>query len=183
MNIKSSISFLKNPLQWLSLFIPTTLILAACASATPTQAPAPTSAPLPTAASAATSAPAASPTVAAPAEATIDVATDAKLGQILVDGKGMTLYAYTKDGLDQSNCTGQCLKFWPPLTTQGNPSLGPGVDASLIGSATLADGSKIVTYNKMPLYYWAKDTKPGDTTGEGNQNVWYVVNPAGDPVK
>ena len=84
---------------------------------------------------------------------------------------------------DQSNCSGQCAKFWPPLLTQGSPTLGQGVDGSLIGTATLADGSKIVTYNKMPLYYWAKDTKPGDTTGEGNQNVWYVVNPAGNLVK
>jgi predicted lipoprotein with Yx(FWY)xxD motif len=115
-------------------------------------------------------------------EATINVVNDAKLGKILVDGKGMTLYIYTKDGPDQSNCTGDCLTKWPPLITQGNPTLGDGVDSSLIGTATLADGSKIVTYNKMPLYYWYKDTKAGDATGQGVGSVWFVVSPDGQPV-
>ena len=110
------------------------------------------------------------------------VATDAKLGQILVDGKGMTLYAYTKDGPDQSNCTGGCLAYWPPLLTQGTPTLGAGVDDSKIGSALLADGTRIVTYNHMPLYYFAKDTKPGDVIGQGVSGIWYVVSPDGEMV-
>ncbi len=115
-------------------------------------------------------------------EASINVVEDAKLGKILVDGKGMTLYIYTKDGPDQSNCTGDCLVKWPPLLTQGSPVLGDGVDDSLVGTAALADGSKIVTYNKMPLYYWFKDTKPGDTTGQDVGGVWYVVSPDGQLV-
>jgi len=122
------------------------------------------------------------PAPAAASEATINVATDAKLGKILVDGKGMTLYMFTKDGPDKSNCAGDCLKAWPPLLTQGKPTLGPGVDAALVGSATLADGTKIVTYNKMPLYYYVKDTKPGDTTGQGVGSVWFVVGPDGKPI-
>ena len=101
------------------------------------------------------------------AEPTISVATDAKLGKILVGDKGMTLYMFTKDGPNQSNCNADCLAKWPPLLTQGSPTLGEGVDASLVGTASLPDGSKIVTYNKMPLYYWVKDTKAGDTTGQG----------------
>jgi len=68
------------------------------------------------------------------------------------------------------------------LPHPGQPSLGSGVDASLIGTATLADGSEIVTYNKMPLYYWVKDVKPGDTTGEGVGDIWFVVSPAGSVV-
>jgi len=112
-------------------------------------------------------------------EATIMVATDAKLGQVLVDGKGMTLYAYTKDGPDQSNCTGGCLTYWPPLLTLGSPTVGAGVNGSLIGSALLADGTRIVTYNHMPLYYFAKDTKPGDVSGQGVASTWFVVSPAG----
>ena len=115
-------------------------------------------------------------------EVTLNVATDPKLGKILVDGAGMTLYMYTKDEPDKSNCSGKCAEFWPPFITQGHPTLGDGVDASMVGTATLADGSMIVTYNHMPLYYWAKDKKPGDTTGQGNQNVWYVVAPDGKPV-
>ncbi len=113
----------------------------------------------------------------------LNVATDPKLGKILVDGKGMTLYIFTKDGPDKSNCTGGCAKAWPPFTATGNVTAGAGVDQSLIGTATLADGSKIVTYNHMPLYYWASDTKPGDTTGQGVQNVWFVVSPDGKPVQ
>ncbi len=125
-------------------------------------------------------------TSAAPApaavEPTISVATDAKLGKILVGDKGMTLYMFTKDGPNQSNCNADCLAKWPPLLTQGSPTLGAGVDASLVGTASLPDGSKIVTYNKMPLYYWVKDTKAGDTTGQGVGSVWYVVSPDGKVV-
>jgi hypothetical protein len=56
------------------------------------------------------------------------------------------------------------------------------VDASLVGTAKLADGSLIVTYNKMPLYTWFRDKQPGDTTGQGNKDVWYVVSPDGKAV-
>jgi predicted lipoprotein with Yx(FWY)xxD motif len=118
----------------------------------------------------------------AAAEPAISVATDAKLGKILVGDKGMTLYMFTKDGPNQSNCNADCLAKWPPLLTQGSPTLGEGVDASLVGTASLPDGSKIVTYNKMPLYYWVKDTKAGDTTGQGVGDVWYVVSPDGKVV-
>ena len=84
---------------------------------------------------------------------------------------------------DKSNCDAACLAKWPPLLTQGTPELGEGVDASLVGSAKLADGSKIVTYNHMPLYYWVKDIKPGDTTGQDVGGVWYVVSPKGEKVE
>jgi predicted lipoprotein with Yx(FWY)xxD motif len=89
--------------------------------------------------------------VAVVEEAVINVTTDPTLGQILVDGKGMTLYMFTVDEPDKSNCDADCLAKWPPLLTQGSPKLGSGVDASLVGSAALSDGTRIVTYNKMPL--------------------------------
>ena len=126
---------------------------------------------------------AATPTTAPAAtfvEPTINVATDPTLGQILVDGKGMTLYIFTNDTPDQSNCSGNCLANWPPLLTQGNPTLGTGVDASLVGTATLADGTQIVTYDHQPLYYFIHDTNPGDTNGQGVGSVWYVINPDGE---
>jgi len=119
---------------------------------------------------------------AASSEAVINIATDPKLGKILVGNNGMTLYMYTKDAPNQSNCSAGCLKAWPPLLTQGSPTLGAGVDPSLVGTATMADGSKIVTYNKMPLYYWQKDSKAGDTTGQNVGKVWYVVSPDGKVV-
>jgi len=116
-------------------------------------------------------------------EPTINVATDPTLGQILVDGKGMTLYIFTKDGPDQSNCDAKCLANWPALLTQGKPTLGSGVDASLVGSTLLADGTKIVTYDHKPLYYFIKDTKSGDTSGEGVGGVWFVISPAGKEIE
>jgi predicted lipoprotein with Yx(FWY)xxD motif len=117
------------------------------------------------------------------AEAVVNVATDPKLGKILVDGKGMTLYMFKKDAPDQSNCSGNCLKSWPPLLSQAAPKAGDGVDASLLGTASMPDGTMIVTYNKMPLYYFAKDTKAGDVNGQEVGNVWYVVSPDGKPVE
>jgi predicted lipoprotein with Yx(FWY)xxD motif len=96
-----------------------------------------------------------------------------------VDGKGMTLYMFDKDTADKSNCDASCLAKWPPLITQGNPTLGDGVDKAMVGSAKLADGRMIVTYNHMPLYYWFKDQKPGDTSGQAVGSVWWVVGPDG----
>jgi predicted lipoprotein with Yx(FWY)xxD motif len=166
----------KKPGLLVSLLILTVLVLAACqAAATATQSPASIQ-------STATTAPAASPTIATASEAMINVATDPKLGEILIDGKGMTLYMFTKDEPDKSNCAGDCLAKWPPLLTQGSPELGEGVDGALVGTATLADGSLIVTYNKMPLYYWVNDAKPDETTGQGVGEVWFVVSPAGESI-
>ncbi len=116
-------------------------------------------------------------------EVTLNTANDPVLGPILVDGEGMTLYMFTKDEPDKSNCTGDCLVKWPPFLTQGNPGLGEGVDPALVGFSELSDGSKIVTYNHMPLYYWWEDLKPGDTKGQGVGEVWYVVAPDGTVLK
>lgn len=124
-----------------------------------------------------------SPAPSAMSDATVNVVTDPKLGQILVGKNGMTLYMYTKDSADKSNCTGKCLDSWPPLTSNGQSTAGTGVNASLLGTADLPDGSKIVTYNHLPLYYWAKDTKAGDVTGQGVGGVWYVVSPEGKMIK
>ena len=78
--------------------------------------------------------------------------------------------------------TSDCLAKWPPLLTLGKPVLGEGVDASLVSSAALADGSMIVTYNGMPLYYWVNDKAAGDVTGQKVGDVWFVVSPEGKPV-
>src|SRR4030043_444730 len=104
-------------------------------------------------------APAATPTQPASngSSVTIDVATDPTLGQILVDENGKTLYMFTKDAPDTSNCDATCLTNWPPLVSSGTPKAGTGVDASLIGLATLANGEKIVTYDHMPLYYRSEE--------------------------
>ena len=98
---------------------------------------------------------------------------------VLVDGRGMTLYVFTKDTPDTVSCTGDCAVVWPPFFSQDTPTLGSGIDESLIGSTSLANGMKVVTYNHMPLYYYAKDQKPGDVTGQGVGTVWFTIGPDG----
>jgi len=102
------------------------------------------------------------------------------LGTILVDGDGMTLYLFTNDSPGVSTCEGACLAAWPPLL--GRPQAGAGADDSLLGSLTRTDGTPQVTYNGWPLYYWAQDAAPGDTNGQGVNDVWWVVSPEGDPI-
>ena len=116
------------------------------------------------------------PPPASGGQATVMVATNATLGQILVDAKGMTLYTYAKDTVNASNCSGACATNWPPLTVAAGvtPTAGPGVQGSL-GVIQRADGTYQVTIDGMPLYYFAKDTKPGDANGQGVASVWYVV--------
>ena len=102
-------------------------------------------------------------------------------GTILVDGEGRTLYLFTQDSPGVSTCEGDCLAAWPPLL--GEPEAGEGVDESLLDVTLRADGSQQVTYNGWPLYYWAQDMAPGDTTGQGVNEVWWVVSPEGEPIE
>jgi predicted lipoprotein with Yx(FWY)xxD motif len=107
---------------------------------------------------------------------TINVRSSGDLGDILVDPRGMTLYLYTKDEPSVSNCYDQCAAAWPPLMTDAPPT-GPDAVAAGLGTTPRTDGGLQVTYNGVPLYYWAKDQKPGDTTGQNVGGVWFVVNP------
>ncbi|MFZ1911145.1 MAG: hypothetical protein WAU30_02165 [Propionicimonas sp.] len=124
---------------------------------------------------------------ASPMASTADQATltlmmaDTSLGPVLVDGKGMTLYLYTKDSPNKSVCEGQCLAAWPALL--GKPMAGAGVDDSKLGTLTRSNGSTQASYNGWPLYYWVKDTKPGDVTGQNVNAVWFVLDRDGDAVK
>jgi predicted lipoprotein with Yx(FWY)xxD motif len=125
----------------------------------------------------------AAPTTAAAQEttgATVAVATS-KLGDILVDADGRTLYAFTKDKGDQSVCSGQCATSWPALT--GTATAGTGAQAALLSTSKQANGSTQVTYGGKPLYYFAGDAKAGDTNGQGVGTVWFVVRGDGELVK
>jgi predicted lipoprotein with Yx(FWY)xxD motif len=108
---------------------------------------------------------------------------DTSLGKVLTDVRGETVYMFTSDKNGTSVCTGDCLKSWPPLLTTGDPTAGTGAQASLLGTTKRDDGSTQVTYNKLPLYFFAADQAPGDVKGQAVKNVWYVVNGAGAPVK
>lgn len=127
----------------------------------------------------------ATPTVqaaAAAGPATVAIGSDGKLGSILVDGKGQTLYMYTLDTPNTSNCYAQCEHYWPPLLTLGKPVAGQGVDPAKFGTTQRKDGSMQVTYNGWPLYYYLDDLKPGDTAGQGYGSQWYVLSPAGQAI-
>jgi len=108
---------------------------------------------------------------------TINVSANATLGNILVDGKGMTVYTYDKDTAGTSTCTGACAAIWPAVLTNGAPTGGTGVDSSKLGTISLPDGSSQVTYNSKPLYYYSKDMAAGDVNGNGVGGVWHVVAP------
>jgi predicted lipoprotein with Yx(FWY)xxD motif len=98
------------------------------------------------------------------------------LGQILVDGKGMTVYVDEKDKPGAPNCTGSCLTVWPPVPAPATFVPGSGVTATKFGDATASDGTKQLTVDGAPLYYWMNDKKAGDTTGQ-DVNGFYVVGP------
>src|SRR4029077_4347318 len=122
-----------------------------------------------------------SPTQAATGT-TIAVANNAKLGQILVDDKGMTLYLFVADKSTASTCYSSCAQIWPPVLTNGAPQAGAGAMASLLGTTTRTDGKTQVTYAGHPLYYIIQDKNPGDATGQGVDGfggLWWVVSPTG----
>ncbi len=127
-----------------------------------------------------------SPAPATPATAaTVAVADNSKLGKILVDGSGRTLYVFLADKGTSSTCYGQCATYWPPLLTNGAPQAGTGVTGSLLGTTTRTDGTTEVTYGGHPLYYVVTDHNPGDATGQGVNNfgaVWNVVGPDGKQI-
>ena len=120
---------------------------------------------------------------AAAGSVTLQVVNNDQLGKFLADGSGMTLYMFTKDTKDTSNCYDKCATAWPPLLQSDKPAVKEGVDASLLGTTTRKDGAVQVTYAGMPLYYYFKDKAAGDVTGQKNNDVWYVVAPDGAVIK
>lgn len=89
----------------------------------------------------------------------------------LTDSKGMSLYIFDKDSKGVSNCTGGCLKIWPPLSTN---LISPDLSAN-ITVINRPDGSKQYAWKEMPLYYYASDQKPGDTNGDGIGGIWHLI--------
>lgn len=108
-----------------------------------------------------------------------------KLGEILVDSHGRSLYEFGADTTTASTCYGACASLWPPLAVSGAPKAGPGILASLLGTTKRTDGTAEVTYNGHPLYDFAGDTKPGVITGQDlNQfgALWHVITRDGTEV-
>jgi predicted lipoprotein with Yx(FWY)xxD motif len=101
------------------------------------------------------------------AGATLIATQNATLGSILTDAAGKTLYRFGNDSTSppSSNCNGTCAQNWPPLTIAA-PTAGAGVTGAL-GTTNRADGTRQVTYDGSPLYYFVGDTAAGDATGDG----------------
>lgn len=108
-------------------------------------------------------------------DTTLGVGMTDELGSFLTDAEGMTLYIFTKDMADSgaSVCNDDCAANWPPYFVEG-AMLPEGTPGELT-TITRDDGTMQLAYNGMPLYLWVNDTAPGDVTGQGVGDVWYVA--------
>jgi predicted lipoprotein with Yx(FWY)xxD motif len=125
------------------------------------------------------------PATTSAAKSTVEV-RGTHLGKILVNAQGRTLYLFKKDSGGRSACTGECVKFWPPLRASGKPIAGHGVSASKLGTIRRSDGKPQVTYKGHPLYTFQQDTKAGQTNGQGLTAFgasWFTVSPAGNQIR
>ena len=115
--------------------------------------------------------------------AVVSLGNAQKLGMVLVDSNGMTLYDFHKDKGTTSSCYGPCAEGWPPLLTEGEATVGNGATASKLGTTERKDGTTQVTYAGHPLYTFVEDKKPGEANGNdvsafGAQ--WYALQGSGE---
>jgi predicted lipoprotein with Yx(FWY)xxD motif len=123
-------------------------------------------------------APATSPPPAVAQSATGAVHTgQTKLGSVLVDANGRTLYGFTSDTNGMSNCDGSCATIWPPVTVSG-PTLPTRYDAKVFSVVMRGDGTYQLRAGKWPLYRYTGDAAPGDSNGQG-VGGFFVVQPTG----
>lgn len=121
-------------------------------------------------------------------EADVQVSETTDFGQILVDSEDMSLYIFMNDTKDSgmSTCIDTCAGVWPPLTVDGDPVAGEGLDGTMLGTITREDGSLQVTYNGWPLYLYTGDTAAGDTNGQGVTDefgLWYLMGADGEVIQ
>lgn len=102
-----------------------------------------------------------------------------ELGTVLVGGTGFTLYLFLPDAPGVSNCVEECAAAWPPLAADEIGTTGDGIDVSLLGEITRADGSTQATYNGKPLYFFSGDAASEEVNGQGFNDVWFVLGPDG----
>jgi predicted lipoprotein with Yx(FWY)xxD motif len=107
-------------------------------------------------------------------------ASDTDLGSILVDAEGFTLYVFTNDVGGESSCYDSCEATWPVVA--GDTAIGSDLDAAMFGTTARTDGTEQLTVNGQPLYRYAPDASPGDTTGQAVGDVWFVVGADGNMI-
>jgi predicted lipoprotein with Yx(FWY)xxD motif len=110
-----------------------------------------------------------------------------KIGKVLVNSRGFTLYEFARDARNKDNCVSipGCKTVWPLAYTSGKPIAGKGVRRSLLGTITLSNGRRQVTYAGHPLYTYIGDGAAGNTFGAGILQAggrWYALNAAGHRV-
>jgi predicted lipoprotein with Yx(FWY)xxD motif len=115
----------------------------------------------------------------------VNSADTASLGNLIVGPNGRTLYLFKKDTGAASNCSGACAAEWPPLTTTGAVTSSGGVSMSALKTVHRSDGKMQVTFNGHPLYYYAGDSMPGQTNGQGLNTygaTWWALSPSGQEI-
>jgi predicted lipoprotein with Yx(FWY)xxD motif len=124
----------------------------------------------------------ATPSAGASASGDLAVA-DSSLGQIVVDGDGMTVYVFDTDtqGSNASACTGQCAEKWPAVETTSDAPSVEGVTGQ-VATITGIDGGKQLTINGWPIYTYAGDSAAGDVAGQGVGGIWWAISPNGDKI-
>lgn len=108
-------------------------------------------------------------------------AAETDLGTILVDPGGFTLYIFTADSEGESVCYDECADTWPPVPS--DTPINADLDQSMFGSIQRTDDIEQLTVNGMPLYLFAPDVNPGDTMGQGVNDVWFVVDVEGNMIE
>ena len=116
--------------------------------------------------------------------ATVKTRKVGKLGVVLVNSKGLTLYMFEPDHRKKVTCKRSCAAVWPPLKLKKGqkPRAGGLAKQKLLGSDKNPSGGRVVTYNRWPLYTYIADSKPGQARGQAtnlNGGLWYVLSPSG----
>ena len=120
------------------------------------------------------------------AHPTVKLAFEPKVGKVLVDSAGRTLYVFSKDRRKRPACVRACASAWPPLVVKAKPVAGAGVIASLLGTVRDANGKSQVTYDHWPLYSFSGDSGPHQANGQGLVSFggkWTTINRSGSPVE
>jgi predicted lipoprotein with Yx(FWY)xxD motif len=117
-----------------------------------------------------------------PAEPSAAVRVErSRLGQILVDARGRTLYMFSQDRRGRSRCYRGCASLWPPATVSGRPIASPDLTAKLT-TVRRRDDARQLVYNGHPLYTLIADKRPGQINGQGYSGQWFVLSPAGHQI-
>ncbi len=131
------------------------------------------------------SAAAAAPASSAGSSSTVITTKASSGGSFLTNGAGRAVYLFMADSSGKSACDGACAAAWPPVIATGQPTAAGSAQASDLGTITRSDGTKQVTYDGHPLYYFEGDTGPGMDRGQGVDGFgakWWLVAPSGSSI-